>query len=170
MNNAMWQSIASTPWWFYAILIYFLRLGFLATKPQTIQVKKLYIGPIVLAAASLLSLYLAAGLTSANITLWGVGLVAGGALGWLHYQHTPVKALRDKTGFYIPGSWSLLIIMASVFIVKNYYNYQIAVHPELVNQSHFATLWLFLYGLFTGLFMGRMAYLFRCLKVGPYLN
>ena len=167
--HSIWETAANTPWWVYALFIYLVRLGFLATQPRIIPVKNLLLLPTLFVLFSLFNLYSTVQVTALHLLVWLGALCLGCLLGWLQYAALKIKAIKDEAKLYIPGTWTLLFIILIIFSIKYYFNYESAIEPSALTNS--SSPWvLLLYGLFTGLFIGRMSYAFRCLKYGPFVT
>lgn len=171
MHDSIWQAIANIPWWIYGTFIYLLRLGFLATKPRIISIKSILILPGFLIFISLLSIYLNKQFNFLHFLTWLSTFLLGTGCGWLQFRFFNIKAIKNEAKLYVPGTWSLLIVIVVSFSSRLYFlnasnkiDFALFLQPPLV-------IWLFaLYGLLTGLFFGRITYALRCLKVGPYLT
>ena len=169
MNHAHWETIANTPWWLYVFFIYLSWMAYLATKPRLVPVKSIFIFPVFFITLSIISLYLSARWNLLYISIWAAALVTGTLLGWLQFRLLKIKAVKNKSLLYMPGTWSLLVIIFTLFIAKFYFGFDGAIHPNQLSNPHFIR-WIFLlYGIFTGLFIGRITYAVRCLKKGPFV-
>ncbi|RDI45161.1 DUF6622 family protein [Aquicella lusitana] len=169
MNNSIWEIIAGTPWWVYVLFVLLVRFGILASKPRIIPFRQLLLLPAVFIPLSFASLY-QMHLSLSLFGLWAGALLLGAAGGWLQFRFINIKAIKNQSKLYVPGTWSILIIILIVFAVKYYYSYESAVNPGQIINPHINVWFALLYGLFTGLFIGRVAYALRCLKTGPFLS
>lgn len=169
MTNSVWDIIAGTPWWVFVLLIYLIRIGYDATKPSIVELKKLFILPAVLIGLSAMGIYTLTQHQPINLLVTIAALLFGIPLGWVHYKLLKIKAVPDKKQLHIPGTWSVLVLILLIFAVKYYTGYQMDVNPEVLLKPQNAIKILALYGLFIGLFIGRLAYSCRCLKYGPFV-
>jgi hypothetical protein len=167
-ENSIWQIVAGTPWWVYVLFIYLMRLGFYATKSHIIPVKKIFIMPMIFLVLSIVSMFGMA-LNAFNLSIWVASILVGAVLGWLQYKALRIKAVKNKASLYVPGTWSLLIIITLIFSIKYYFGYTISIDPNVLMQPQYTAWILGLYGLFSGLFIGRLTYALRCIKVGPFV-
>jgi len=171
MGDSIWQAIAITPWWFYLILYYILTLCIRASKPHIASFRYIVLIPGFFICLLLVSLPIIVSFTLQNFLIWLGTALFGILLGWLQFRLRKVKAIKNETKFYLPGSWSLLVLIILVIIAKYYYfGYQILIDPHILKQPKFAPFLLAAGGILTGLFIGRLIYLLRCLKFGPYLS
>jgi hypothetical protein len=170
MTNSIWEMIAGTPWWVFALFAYLVKIGYSATKPSIVEFKKLWMLPTALIILSVIGIDTIAHGAPKNLLAATGAALLGIPLGWLHYKSLKIKAVQDKKQLYIPGTWSVLVIILAIFAVKYYCNYQLEVNPEIFLRPQNALTILTVYGLFIGLFIGRMAYSFCCIKYGPYVK
>jgi hypothetical protein len=167
MNNSIWEIIANTPWWVFVLLVYLIRVGLGATRSRIVPVRRLLILPTIFIALSFVSMYNNMQLTFDHVLIWSAAFMIGSCLGWLQFKALKIKAVKNRASLYVPGTWSLLVIIIILFCVKYYYGYQNAIDPTKLQSN----IWLFFaYGLFTGLFAGRVGYAVRCIKAGPYAS
>lgn len=168
MTYTIWQVIANTPWWVFLVFILIVRVGLLATKARTIPVKNLFIIPAIFFVMTLVNMYFFVSFTLLNLSIWLSTLLLGLFAGWLQFRSLNIKALKNEAKLVVPGTWSLLVILLTIFVIKYYAGYQFVIDPEVLKQPKYVYGLLTLYGLFTGLFIGRLLYSLRCLKYGPY--
>ena len=169
MTDSIWEAIANTPWWVFVLFIFLVRIGLLARKPHIISMKQLLILPIMFFALSLVAIFNLK-FQTINLLLWAGAILFGIVLGWLHFRLLKISAIKEKAMLYVPGSWNVLIIILTLFALKYYYNYEIALNSQMLNNPKIIMVLMLSYGLFTGLFIGRITYAFRCLRTGPYLS
>lgn len=168
MPTTVWDIIANTPWWVFGLFIYLSYVGFLATKPRTVPLNSLLILPIVFVIMSIISMFTVLHFMLNNAGIWLAGGVIGMLLGWLQFRAMKVQAVRDQSALYMPGSWILLALVMLIFACRYYINYEAALDPNFLSDIKHTHYIYGLFGLFTGLFAGRLLYARRVLKVGPY--
>ena len=168
MTNSIWEIVADTPWWVYVLFAFLVRVGLQATKARVISARKLLTIPLIFISLSFFNMYSNTELTIDHVAIWMSALCAGGLLGWLQYKALKIQAVKNTTSLYMPGTWSLLVIILTMFTIRYYIGYQNAVSPQLFAEPK--TWIIFLYGIFTGLFAGRSFYALRCIKTGPYVS
>ena len=166
MSDSIWVKIAETPWWVYVIWIYLFYVSFLTTKPRIIPLQKLFLIPSLFLSISIVCMILILPFTLTNIFVLLGMLVLGVLLGWLQFRIMKIQAIKEGANLYIPGTWSGCIIILSLLFIKYYSGYQFELDPNLLLQPKFASIILAFSGLCAGLFLGRVAYSLRCLKVG----
>ena len=165
---AFWQIIATTPWWAYLLLMYIVNIGFAARRPRYLHYNQLIIAPSVLTTLFLLTFYHLLPWQLVYLAVWGAMIPLGAVLGWLQYKHLKIKAIRHTAKLYIPGTWSVLIIMVLLFSLKYYLGLKISFDATTLQQPKYIWSLVTAYGLFTGLFLGRAFYAQRCLQMGPF--
>jgi hypothetical protein len=102
------------------------------------------------------------------MTYWTSGLFAGTLFGWVHFRLLKVHAIKHPSRIYIPGSWIVFIMVLGFLSTIYYCANRFGVNPATILRGSHASIILVWYGLFGGLFIGRMIYSLRCLKAGPH--
>ncbi len=118
MTTSIWDIIAGTPWWVFALLAYLVRIGYEASKPSFVDFKKLLLLPAFLITLSAAGIYTIARGAPIDLLATLAAMMVGAPLGWLHYKILKIKAVPNKKQLYMPGTWSVLVIIPSVFSVK----------------------------------------------------
>lgn len=169
MAFSTWEQIANIPWPFYAFLYFMLYSIYRTTKPSILSIRIFLYLPTFLILAT--SLYLTAlkNHFATQIVFWVSGIVAGIFIGMRLLKYQQVKAIAGHKKIYLPGSWSTIILLAIIASVQGISAGLMAHYPDTQYQHLFNASWFLIYGLFTGMFIGRMIYAFRCLKHGPFI-
>ena len=154
MDNAFWQAVASTPWWAYAIFTYLFWIALVARKPHVISIRQITFLPMIPIALSLALLCYLLPLTTLNISLWLGGALFGAGWGFLQLRRPKTKVL-DESNLYVPGSWTLLILLVGGLAAKIYFKFSITSGLNLFSKPAFIASIFLSYGMFTGLFLGR---------------
>ena len=165
---SFWQRVAETPWWVFLVFIYFINLGWQATKPRIVSTHQLFFLLIVLVFLSSSIFVEASQSNFYHALIWFAAIVPGLFLGWMHFSIRQVKAIKNENKLLFPGTFSLLLIVLTVFAAQYYYNLQFLMDPNYY-RSHALALMTF-YGFFTGIFLGRLIYAINCLQKGPFVN
>ncbi len=164
----LWAILSGTPKWVYALLIFLLVLGFIQSRPSKVKIKGLFLIPTFWTCISCYSIYTTHGSTLIGFTMWGVGILA--AVGFGHVASIPKGAFYTKEDdtFFIPGSWTPLILMMIIFLTKNFVGASQAInkeHPlDYTNGISFILITSFIYGCFSGTFMSRSLVVWRTKK------
>jgi hypothetical protein len=151
------QIISHTPVYVWALLAFLIYRGFLASRDREISLLKLSIVPLVMMGLSLSGLN-GHGVLGAGVWgVWAAGLLAGAAITWKLQQGTGIVVNRAAGTLFQRGSWTPLVLMMAIFGTKYMVAVFSAMHPEAPRQLMFALSVTTLYGLFSGVFAGRMA-------------
>jgi len=171
MAYSFWQIIALTPWWTYVFIWYLLYLSFKATKPRIVSLYTFILLHVICMALILIGLVSLIQINSTNLMLCLGSAFGGIFLGWLHFRLIKIKAIKHEAKFYLPGSWLLLIVIILLVSAKYYlFGYQVFFDPQVLKQEKYLSYILIISGLILGLFIGRMLYVLRCIKHGPYVK
>ena len=149
-----------TPWWVYVLFIYLIFIGIKASKPRKNSLIKLAIVPLVFLILSIDSLMNETSLHSPNLLAYIIAMLIGILIGFLIAKHIGGHAIKDKKGYLInlPGSWLVLILIIIIFTAKYYFGIRLGYHPELINNLKFTIIMLSIYGLTSGIFIGRFLF------------
>jgi hypothetical protein len=63
--------------------------------------------------------------------------------------------------FFLPGSWAPLLLILAIFVTRYVVNVDIAMQPALARDGQYTLIVAALYGLTSGIFVGRTARLLR---------
>ena len=149
------QIISHTPVYVWALLAFLLYRGYLASQERELSLLKVALIPGVMLVLALSGMNAHGALGTGVWGVWAVGMVAGSVLSW---RLTSGDIVVDRAAGTIRqrGSWLPLALMVAIFLTK----YTVAVlsvmHPELPHSLPFALGVTTLYGLFNGVFMGRL--------------
>lgn len=168
MNQSIWEIAANTPWWVYPFFFYLMHVGYRASKPRIVPIRQIFILPFIFVPLSLSVFFIHSLATFQNIAIWFGACLVGTIAGWLQFNALKIKAIKNEAKLYVPGTWSLMVIILIIFAVKYYFGFEFSTNPDALLQSQYISAFLFLYGFFAGLFIGRLAYSMRCIKIGPY--
>lgn len=166
MTTTIWDIIADIPWWVSVIIVFFIRIAYLATKPQLVSIKKMFTLPISMLVISTILLATQFPIYWLDVAIFFMALILGSGLGWLHFRIKKVKAVMNQATLYIPGSWNIFIIIIAMFVIR--VNWNTSLSKETLMQPNMILLASFLLGLSMGLVLGRLYYALRCIKLGPF--
>lgn len=160
MHHSIWQAIASTPWWVAILFIYAACIGYRATKPYEIPLRNLMLSACLLSGLTAIALSTHIPPTPANLGVWANMMLFGAGISWLHLRIKQVKISPDGKRLEMPGSWNIFLIMIVILVIKYYMGFQFSLsfNPDLLKSPKIAFTLMALYGLFTGSFLGRIAY------------
>jgi hypothetical protein len=150
------QIISHTPLYVWGILALLVSRGVAASKEREMSIGKLAILPIAMLALSVVGIDNAFGFDGAAAAVWLVALAAGAALGWRTIDAAKTVACRDRASIVQGGSWLPLVLMMGVFCTKYAVGVMVAMSPALRHALPFVIASCALYGMFSGLFAGRL--------------
>lgn len=149
------QIITHTPVYVWAILAFLVYRGITALRTREVEMKKLFIIPVVMLALSLVDVSAKFG----NGLAFATWLAAAGVTLALLFNFGAARVLPTATPGHVTvrGSiWPLLLMMA-IFITKYVTSVVLAVQPQLRHDTLFTIIVCVLFGIFSGYFLGRLA-------------
>jgi hypothetical protein len=169
METSIWQSIALTPWWVYFIGTYLIWAGYQATKPRLVTVSQLTIMPVLFLSLSVMNMCaMPIQFSVMHLSIWGSTLFLGVGLSYLQCRLFKIKTDKASNSLCLPGTWLILIALMVCVALKFYFDISLSIDPMVFINPENTILSVFLYGLITGLFIGRLSYTIRCLRVGDF--
>lgn len=156
----MIEALKHTPIWVFGVLIVLVVLGYLQSKDREVSLLRATILPIFMVGFSLYGV----------ISTFGFGkslffYIAGLAFGvWLNIVlDAPKNATFDgqKRVFFIQGSFMPLGLMMSIFATKYIIGFIKATSLHVMDNFLFIALFCAIFGLFGGIFMGRVFVLLK---------
>ncbi|WP_307720713.1 DUF6622 family protein [Duganella sp. BJB476] len=151
------QIVSHTPTYVWALLAFILYRGVLASRDREIAFRRLFIIPAVMLWLSLSSMNEHGALGGGVWGVWALGVVAGAALTWRLGSGAVITVSRAAGTVQQRGSWAPLMLMIAIFATKYTVAVLTAMHPELQQNLVFAAAVTVLFGLFNGVFVGRLA-------------
>jgi hypothetical protein len=134
----------------FALLIY---LGYKRCFPRTIQVKRLFIFPVLFIFLSVKGKFAHIQLIDAG--LWFVGACVGIGLGFLHVSKYVVRADHDKKLIQLPGDWTMLVLLLVIFAFKFFIGYSAATDAAVIHTFWYKYIIMIVFGVITGMTIGR---------------
>jgi hypothetical protein len=151
------QIISHTPTYVWAILAFLTYRGVLACSDREVSLRNLFIIPAVMLYLSLQSLAAKFDLNGMTAGLWLVGAAAGATLAWTLIDGSRIQVNRAAGTVLQRGSVVPLVLMLSIFVTKYAVAVLGAVQPALNHNASFVAAVCVLFGLFNGVFLGRLA-------------
>jgi len=150
--------ITNTPVYVWAIFIYLMTMGCIATKTRTIWVPKLFIIPVVLTILKWHKLLSVSILWT--VAPWILGLNLGITKALLNKK---MECLTAKNSIQLPGSYTTLFMFLILFIAKYSLGFLQSINPAM--STTYANMDTFITFLFAGYSLGKAgAYTSRFLK------
>lgn len=150
------QIISHTPLYVWAILAFLVYRGMLASQDREVTLRTMAILPIVMTALALMGIHGAFGLDGMPALFWLAGVAGGAVLAWNLVNAADIGADPARGVLALRGSWAPMLLMLSIFVMKYAVAVSMGVVPALAHDTAFAAGVCALYGLFSGVFIGRL--------------
>lgn len=150
------QIISHTPLYVWAILAFLVYRGVQASRDREVTLRTMAILPLVMTALALFGIRSAFGLEGVPALFWLTGVAGGAALAWNMVGKGAIVAHPERGVLFLRGSWAPLALMMLIFVMKYVVAIALAIIPALGHDTLFASAICLLYGLFSGLFLGRL--------------
>jgi hypothetical protein len=150
------QIVSHTPVYVWALLAFLIYRGWLASQDRETSLRKVALIPLVMVGLSVTSINGNGPLGDGLWGLWALGAVASAAAIW-QFSRREIMVNRAAGTVLQRGSWMPLALMVAIFVTKYTVAVMSAMHPELPHSVPFAASVAVLYGVFNGLFLGRLA-------------
>ncbi len=147
--------ISNTPIWVWGLLLALLALGFSQTRARLAGLHRLLILPLAMTGIALSGMLSGFGAAPLMLLIW----IAAASIGTWRVIRRPLPPLTRydaSTGlYYLPGSWLPMVLILGIFTVKYAVGVALAMQPALAVNAAFTAATGILYGLFSGVFIGR---------------
>ena len=150
------QILTHTPVYVWAILALLVYRGVVAMRDRDVEVRKLFIIPVIMLALSLQDIVAKFGAAVRPLSAWAVGAAATLLLVW-KFSRAGIGAGATPGSVRVYGSWMPLAMMMSIFLTKYVTSVTLAVQPHASHNALFSTAVCVLFGAFNGYFLGRLA-------------
>ena len=156
--------LKSTPLWVWGLLAALTWLGLSQARARTAGLARVTFMPVAMT----------------GLSLWGTASAFGGSpqagsvlLAWLAAATLSLAATSPMAApagarydtrtrlFGLPGSWVPMTLILGIFLVKYIVGVDLAMQSGLAREARYALPTAALYGLFSGIFIGRAARLWR---------
>ena len=152
--------VQHTPIWVWGLLVLLVVLGLSQARTRRIGLARATLLPLAMLGLSLWGVLSAFGSTSA-VAAWLLAMALVTALSLRVAFVAGASWLAAERRFQMPGSWWPLVLILGIFITKYGVAVTLALHPQLHAVAGFAIGACLLYGVFSGLFVGRALTLWR---------
>jgi len=150
------QMLINTPVWVWALLAFLIVRGMMAGVSRETSIRRLFIIPLAMLALSIHGIAASFGTDPFAAPVWLASTAAGTALAWALFSLDSVSVHPERGSVFQQGSWMPLVLMMSIFLVKYGVNVVLHVAPHARHDSGFVIAVCMLYGLFNGIFFGRL--------------
>lgn len=148
------QILIQTPVYVWAILAFLIYRGMVASKDRVVSYRSVFIIPAVMVALGLQSISRGFGLETLAGAAWLGGAMIGAGSAWTWTSRVTVDraagVVRQR------GSWLPLVLMMAIFCCKYAVAVTLAMQPALRGVLSFAIPACLAFGLFNGIFIGRL--------------
>ena len=151
----LFQILQHTPRWVFALFVAMLWLGLRQTVSREVSLQRVLLTALALTGFSLYGLLNAWPAQALPLVCW---LLTCAAVVWLVLRGAVPEGTEyhpDLRSFRMPGSLLPLITMLGVFTTKYVVGVAMATQAEWIHSPTFTLIFSMLYGLFSGLFLGR---------------
>ncbi|WP_366005120.1 DUF6622 family protein [Herbaspirillum sp.] len=148
--------VTHTPLWVWPLLAFLLYRGWQAGRDREIPLFSALAMPVVMLALSLSGLLLSFGHHPANALLGAAAMLVAGFFGFRSRAAAAIRVDAVRRRIALRGSWQPLLLTLGIFAVKYSAAVALALHPELASNTWFALPQAALYGIFSGIFAGRL--------------
>jgi hypothetical protein len=150
------QILTKTPVWVWALLAFLVYRGVVASVDRVTSLRSAFLIPVVMLGMSVQGIASTFSADSPAMPIWLAALLAGTALTWSLVDPSRISADPASGTVRQPGSWTPMMLMMGIFLTKYIVGVTLAMHPELKQEAVFAASVCTLYGLFSGIFVGRL--------------
>lgn len=151
------QILSHTPLYVWAILAFLIQRGVAASVTREQPLGRLAILPLAMLLLSLLDLNGKFGLGAATVAAWLASATLAALASWQWIGQDSIGAGSVAGSVRQRGSWLPLVLMLAIFVLKFSLAVLLAVRPEARHNLALALAASGLFGLFNGIFFGRLA-------------
>lgn len=152
---------SGTPTWVWFLLVALAWLGLRQTMTQTASLRRVTLMPLALVALSLYGTVTVFGDQPLALLVWAK---AAAATAYLVMRRPVAPGTRfdlSSQTFTLPGTWAPLALMMTIFCTKYAVGITQAIQPSLLHSTAVALVVSTIYGLSSGVLIGRALRLWR---------
>ncbi len=153
--------LSGTPTWVWFLLVALAWLGLRQTLTQTASLRRVTLMPLALVALSLYGTVSVFGNQPMPLLLWAL---AASFTAYLVMRRPVAPGTRfdlARQTFTLPGTWAPLALMMTIFCTKYAVGITQAINPSLLQGTAVALTVSTIYGLSSGVLIGRALRLWR---------
>jgi hypothetical protein len=160
--EAIGSILRNTPIWVWGLLTGLVALGSTQLRDRSASLLRVSIMPVAMTAFSLwgtVSAFGGSSLLAQVLAVWA----AAAAVSYAPTTLLRVNATYDAASrsYALQGSVVPLLLILSIFLVKYGVGVELAMAPQRVQEAQFVLTVAAVYGMFSGIFIGRAARLWR---------
>ncbi|MBI3285804.1 MAG: hypothetical protein HYZ65_13295 [Burkholderiales bacterium] len=164
------QIVMHTPFWVWALLAFLLYRGAAASCDRELSLAAIAIIPLLMLALSLHGMLASFGMHPLAILSWLGAICAGAAVSWHRVKPEEVRILPATAMVFYRGSWAPLILMLAIFALKYGVSVMLVLQAALRSDPSFMLFTSLSFGLFNGLFLGKMLRVFSMFRQQVAIN
>jgi hypothetical protein len=156
--------LRGTPGWVWGLLAGLVWLGLSQLRDRNASLARVTVMPLAMTGLAVWGITGAFGRSPMfGYVMLAWMLVASIAFAAIGLTAAPKGTRYDASArsFFLPGSWMPLAMIAGIFVTRYIVNVDVAIQPDVARDGPYTLLVAALYGLFTGVFLGRAARLWR---------
>lgn len=150
------QIVIRTPVWVWPLLAFLIYRGFIASLDREVAFRKTFIIPLVMLALSIQGIVSGFSASPYAAPVWLAFLAVGSMLAWLGSDPAGMQVHPQRRTIRLRGSWVPMVLMMSIFLTKYVVGVMVAMHPDLRQNAAFVATICALYGIFNGIFTGKL--------------
>lgn len=143
------------PSYVYVLLFVLAYIGIKRGFPSTVKLQRLFFTPLFFIMLSLRGVTTLFDMGRIEILLWLAGGFIGFLLGTQHVRTAIIKADHNHQLIRLPGDWSMLVLILSIFLFEFFIHYSIESHLAYSSNMIFVNSSISIFGLIAGLSIGR---------------
>lgn len=156
--------LRGTPTWVWALLTGLVWLGVAQARDREASLLRVSVMPLVMTGFAIFGMVSAFGkspMFGYDMLAWM--LTAAITFAVVGTMNAPAGSQFDAAtrSFHLPGSWVPLALILAVFLTRYVVNVDLAMQPALARDGQYTLIVSALYGVTSGMFIGRAARLWR---------
>ncbi len=150
------QILTHTPLFVWGILALLVYRGVVAMRDREVNIKSLFIIPVIMLALSLQDTLTKFGANALPLGAWSAAAAATILVVW-NFGNARIEAGAKAGSVRIRGSWVPLAMMMAIFATKYVLAVTMVVRPQLRTDVLVSVSVCILFGIFSGYFLGGLA-------------
>jgi hypothetical protein len=143
------------PAWVYILFILVFYIGLKRCYDSVIRVDRLALLPVILLIFGLNTVNSLFGIDFNTVIMLFTSGISGILLGFYHVKDRLIQADKTNRLIKIPGDFSMLILVLTIFLIEFYIRYAFDAHWMIADTLTFKLLSIIMLGNIMGITMGR---------------
>ena len=149
------QILTHTPPYVWAILAFLVWRGLAEMHTRTLAPRRLFILPLVMLALAFQDIVARFGAGAPVVAAWTTGCALAGWATW-RLARSRIASAAQPGRIQVRGSRVPLVLMMAIFATRYAAGVALAIQPQLAHQLNVVLAIGALYGVFNGIFLGRL--------------